>query len=123
MTYCMAPSSNLWTALNHPPSGVGPPFQAVARTEWLGRYYLPQTPTPINPGDWMFYEWYVKLASPGATDGVLRWWVNGNLNGDYTDVPGTPASGFGEFQIAPTVQQAPPTEQYMDVDHISVSAP
>lgn len=124
MTYCMAPNSNLWTALNHPPGLVGPPFHAVARTEWLGRYWLPQTPTPITPGAWFFYEWYTKLASSAsATDGILRWWVNGQLNGDYTNVPGTPASGFGEFQIAPTVQQPPPVEQYMDVDHMYVSTP
>lgn len=124
MTYCMAPGSNLWTCLNHPPGQVGPPFYAVARTEWIPRYYEPQTPTPIQPGVWMFYEWYTKLASsPGASDGVLRWWVNGALNGDYTNVPGTPASGFGEFQIAPTVQQPPPVEQYMDCDHMYVSVP
>lgn len=125
MTYCMAPSSNLWTALNHPPGQIGPPFQAVARAEWLGRYYIPNKPwTPINPGEWVFYEWYVKLASSqSATDGILRCWVNGKLNSEYLDVPGTPASSFGEFQIAPTVQQAPTVEQYMDVDHIYVSTP
>lgn len=123
MTYCMAPNSNLWTALNHPPGQIGPPFHAVARTEWLARYWLPQTPTPIQPGVWNIYEWYTKLASPGASDGVLRWWVNGQLNGDYTNVPSTPASGFGEFQFAPTVQQAPPSEQYMDIDHTIVQVP
>lgn len=130
MTYCMASSSNLWTGLLHPnvypetdgAPTFGPPYKVGIRTEWIPRYYFPNHPwTPVNPGEWAHIECYAKLGSAG--DGILRWWVNGNLNGEYLDVPNTPAAGFSEFQIAPTVQQPPPIEQYMDFDHMTVWVP
>src|SRR5438128_3400343 len=38
--------------------------------------------TTINPGTWYRIEWYQKYASSAsAADGVMRWWVDGVLNG------------------------------------------
>jgi hypothetical protein len=87
------------------------------------RFWDPNvTKTPVADGRWYRIEWYVKWASSAdARDGILRWWVNGVLNGDYSDVPFPTVRGFVEFQHAPTLQNAPAAEQYMDIDHTYVS--
>ena len=51
---------------------------------------------------------------PDAADGVIRWWVDGVLNGNHFDVRFPPAGqGFQQFEFAPTVQIPAPAEQYM----------
>ena len=80
--------------------------------------------TRVDDDRWYRVEWYVKWASTaGAADGIIRWWVNGELNGDHRDVPFPAIPGFLEFQHASTRQNPPPTEQYMYIDHTYVSAP
>lgn len=79
--------------------------------------------TRVDDDRWYQVEWYVKWASSaGATDGIVRWWVNGELNGDYRNVPFPDVRGFLEFQHASTRQNTPPTEQFMYIDHTYVSA-
>jgi len=81
------------------------------------------TLTPITYGRWYRIEWYMRWESlPGASDGVIRWWVNGTLNGDYRSVR-FPIGGFSQFEFAPTLQKPPPEEQYMYVSHTYVSVP
>jgi hypothetical protein len=46
----------------------------------------------------------------------MRWWVDGILNGEYTDMQ-FPYGGLTQFEFAPTLQNAPPVEQYMYIDH------
>lgn len=73
--------------------------------------------TTITPGTWYWIEWYNRYSSSAAAgDGVMRWWVNGVLNGEYDDVR-FPSGGFVQFEFAPTRQNPPPVEQYMYVDH------
>ena len=80
--------------------------------------------TRVEDDRWYRVEWYVKWASsPAAADGIIRWWVNGDLNGDHRDVPFPAITGFLEFQHASTRQDPPPTEQYMHIDHTYLSAP
>jgi len=57
----------------------------------------------------------------GAGDGILRWWVDGVLNGAYCNVS-FPANGTGfqQFEFAPTIQIPPRAEQYMYIDHTSI---
>lgn len=82
------------------------------------------TETRVDDDRWYRVEWYVKWAStPDANDGIIRWWVNGELNGDHRNVPFPAIPGFLEFQHASTRQNPPPTEQYMYIDHTYVSAP
>jgi len=82
------------------------------------------TKTPVDDDQWYRVEWYVKWeSSPGSGDGIIRWWVNGVLNGDYRNVPFPAIRGFVEFQHAPTRQDPPPAEQYMYVDHTYISTP
>jgi hypothetical protein len=89
------------------------------------RFWEPNvTRTIVSKNEWFRVEWYVKWASaPGATDGIIRWWVNGVLNGDYRTLPFPGIAGFLEFQHAPTLQNPPPSEQYMYIDHTHVSTP
>jgi hypothetical protein len=87
------------------------------------RFWEPNvTKTMFTDGEWVRVEWYVKWASsPSANDGILRWWVNGVLNGDHTNVPFPSIRGFVEYQNAPTRQDPPPTEQYLYIDHNYIS--
>jgi len=125
----------VYTGLYHPcvwpevcaPEVQGPPYKIAANTEWApyGQqvWYPNVTTTAINPGEWHRIEFYYQWSSAAdAADGIIRWWVDGTLNGDYANVQ-YPASSFIEFQHAPTVQNAPPAEQYMYIDHTRLSAP
>jgi hypothetical protein len=62
----------------------------------------PQTPTAISPGSWYTIEWLVQYSTGANSDGVCRWWVNGALNGDYTNLKMVQDGGFIEMQISPT---------------------
>jgi len=113
--------SNLYSA-----GTSGPPFRIGSNTEWApyGQFirYPNVTTTVFGANTWHRIEFYYRWeTSPGSSgDGIIRWWVDGVLNGDYTDVH-YPASSFNEFQFAPTLQNPPPAEQYMYVDHTRVS--
>jgi len=106
----------------------GPPYRIGVNTEWAPygqAVWLPNaTTTFINPGEWhrieVYYRWETVPGSSG--DGIIRWWVDGVLNGNYTNLH-YPASSFTEFQYAPTLQNPPPATQYMYVDHTHVSIP
>ncbi len=90
------------------------------------KIWLPNVATTfVNPGEWHRVEFYYRWeTTPGVSrDGIIRWWVDDQLNGDYSDVHYPPASrsGFKEFQFAPTVQLAGPVERYMYIDHTYLS--
>jgi len=118
----------VYTNLYNSASGQGAPYRVGVNTEWAPygqRIWYPNaTTTPLNPGEWhrieVYYRWETVPGSSG--DGIIRWWVDGVLNGDYTTVH-YPASSFIEFQYAPTLQNPPSAEQYMYVDHTYVSIP
>jgi len=79
--------------------------------------------TPVSYDRWYRIEWYVKWeSSPGAGDGIIRWWVNDTLNGDYSNV-NFPTCCLLQFEFAPTMQLAPPAEQYMYIDHTWIATP
>ena len=104
----------------------GPPYRIGLNTEWspYGQHiWLPNVATTgINPGEWHRIEVYYRWGTAG--NGVLRWWVDGVLNGDYTSVSyPSAATSFSQFEFAPTVQFAGPAERYMYVDHTYVSIP
>ncbi|HXO86778.1 MAG TPA: hypothetical protein VN803_14750 [Gemmatimonadales bacterium] len=106
----------------------GPPYRVGVNTEWAPygqRIWLPNlTTTFVNPDEWHRLEFYYRWEStPGVSgDGIIRWWVDGVMNGNYTNVH-YPSGNFIEFQYAPTLQNPPPAEQYMYVDHTRVSIP
>jgi hypothetical protein len=117
---------NVYTNLYHKSDTVqGPPFRIGSNTEWAPYGQEHRTPnvttTYVYPGQWHRIEFYYKYeSSPGAGDGIIRWWVDGVLNGNYTNIY-YPTSPFVEFLYAPTIQFPPPAEQYMYIDHTRVS--
>jgi len=67
-------------------------------------------------------EFYYRWGSGG--DGVIQWWVDGVLNGDYQNVTYPSAgTGFSQFEFAPTLQLPPLREQYMYIDHTLIGTP
>jgi hypothetical protein len=102
------------------------PHAVMVNTEWApyGQKIWDSNfnATPILYGRWYRIDWYVRWSTaPGAADGVLRWWVDGVLNGNHFDVifPAG-ATAFHQFEFAPTIQIPPPAEQYMYIDHVLV---
>jgi hypothetical protein len=60
-------------------------------------------PAPLVVGRWHRLEWYLKYESQhGAADGIIRWWLDGTLAGDYTQLRFPEDAGFIEYQISPT---------------------
>jgi len=106
----------------------GPPYRIGANTEWAPygqQIWYPNVATTwINPGEWHRIEFYYRWeTTPGVSgDGIIRWWVDGNLNGDQRNVHYPAVGGFEEFQFAPTVQFAG-VLRYMYVDHAHISLP
>jgi len=57
----------------------------------------------VVPGTWYRIEWYVRLATePGANNGMSRWWINGQLVGDYANINTSRATQIVQFEFAPT---------------------
>jgi hypothetical protein len=105
--------------------GSAAPHRINVVTTWPAygyRFWEPNvTATPISYDRWYQIEWHVKWeSSPGAADAVVRWWVDGALNGHYTDIQ-VPPCCLQQFEFAPTLQNPPPAEQYMYIDHTYVS--
>jgi hypothetical protein len=123
------------TGFSHPcvwpqacnPEVQGPPYKITASTNWAPDgpqvWYPNVAASPINPGEWHRIEFYYRWeTTPGVSgDGIIRWWVDGTLNGNHTTVHYPSQRGFQEFQFAPTVETPPPAEQHMYIDHTHVS--
>jgi hypothetical protein len=121
-------AGQVYTNIYNSASGQGAPYRVGVNTEWAPygqMIWMPNvTTTPVNPGEWHRIEVYYRWeTSAGASDGIVRWWVDGTLNGSYTNVRYPSARGFQEFQYAPTLQNPPTAEMYMYVDHTYVSIP
>jgi hypothetical protein len=105
--------------------GSAAPHHVNVATTWPPygyRFWEPNVAaTSVGYDEWHSVEWHVMWESrPGAADGIVRWWVDGALNGDYRDMR-FPACCLQQFEFAPTLQNPPPVEQYMYIDHTYVS--
>lgn len=61
------------------------------------------TATHIALGQWHRVEWHMKYATtPGGSDGVLEWWLDGVPQARYTNMQTPNDSGFFEFKLSPT---------------------
>jgi uncharacterized protein YjdB len=59
--------------------------------------------TVITLGQWHKVEWHLKYATtPSSGDGIAEWWVDGVLQGRYTNVQTPNDRGFIEYQFSPT---------------------
>lgn len=79
--------------------------------------------TPIYRDRWhhwaLYYRW---SSSPTADDGIWRWWIDGVLNGEYTDIVYS-IDGAIEFQFAMTKQIEVTDPQFAYYDHTILRAP
>ena len=123
ISFLHTPSGQVYSNLGGPHA----PHRIDINTEWAPygqQFWEPNVDTTqVFYGQWYRIEWYAQWESrPGAGDGILRWWVNGTLNGNYTNVHYPSDSGFNQFEFAPTRQVPPVTEQYMYIGHTHLSA-
>ena len=86
--------------------GGGSGYTVAVEPEFSGdtRLLTPNvTATPVSLGAWHLIEWYVKYATSGTSrDGVTSWWLDGVLQGSYSDLQTPADAGFIEYQLAPT---------------------
>jgi hypothetical protein len=81
--------------------------------------------TVITLGQWYRIEIYVKYSTGSNADGILKWWVNGVLNGHYTNLKMVQDGGFNRLQFAPTyggnTGDTKKQNDYFWYDHVRVS--
>jgi hypothetical protein len=107
--------------------GEPPPYEIARVVGWppygysyadRGMWHPNVSNTPVWPGQWYFVEEYLRYPStPGGSDGVMRWWVNGTLNGNYTNVTYPADGGFVQFEFPFTRQAKPKVASYVYLDH------
>lgn len=82
------------------------------------------TTTSVPTGQWHRTEWYLKYStSSTSADGIIKWWVDGILQGDYETLNLPADAGFGEMQLRPSWDGTlTKTEQdFVWFDHIHIS--
>ncbi|HMJ59291.1 MAG TPA: hypothetical protein VK467_09145, partial [Gemmatimonadales bacterium] len=81
----------------------------------------------VTEGRWYDIEGYFRMSTTSTSrDGIVRWWVNGTLVGDYTSVNFDAANPFTEFQFSPTwggIGGSKTEEDYFWYDHVRLSVP
>jgi uncharacterized protein YjdB len=78
----------------------------------------------VTMGGWHQIEWQVEYNTPGSANGVVRWWLDGQLVGDYRDVT-FPSTGFEEYKLSPTwggVGGTKTQTDYFWFDHVTISS-
>ncbi|MCD4664561.1 MAG: gliding motility-associated C-terminal domain-containing protein [Bacteroidales bacterium] len=98
--------------------------------QWrAGSIYFQDTPGLYYKADWHFIEAYFKLNSIiggiGITDGIMKYWYDGNLIIGHTDVMIRTGihqdMKFNQFLIAPWIGNGSPVDQTMWVDNLTVA--
>ena len=81
--------------------------------------------TVVTLGQWHRIEWHLKYATTsGGADGVLEWWLDGVLQGRYTDIRTPADAGYIEYQISPTwggIGSSKAQTEYYWYDHVRLS--
>ena len=103
----------------------GGTYQLRVAPEWGGWSWL--TPNVnsgnITLGQWHRIEVYFKQQTSG---GIIRWWMDGRLIGEYTNISFPSSMVFQELQIAPTwggVGGTKSQQDYFWFDHVHLSRP
>jgi hypothetical protein len=113
--HVMHAGSNMGTKLFHIWNGDGHRFvnyilttegSEVGAEGWLQpNQGITRADDAIPAGEWAVIEMRWRLNDPGQANGVVRWWVNGHLIGDYTNVEplsGDGSENFSQFVISGT---------------------
>ena len=81
--------------------------------------------TVVSLGRWHRIELYARYSTGTNADGLLKWWVDGQLNGHYTNLKMVQDDGFDHVQFAPTYGgNTGDTKQQVDyyrIDHVRLS--
>ena len=107
----------------------------VGTAYYNGKWWLAPQPTftgspgPGYKNDWHFVEAYFQLNSIqggiGQTDGVVRYWFDGQLVIDHQDVllrtGAHPSMKFNQFLMIPFIGSGSPVDQTMWVDELTVA--
>ncbi len=79
----------------------------------------------VTLGAWHRLELHLRYDSaPGAADGVVDWWLDGELVGSYRNRSFPAGTGFLSYSIAPTwgaVGESKTEADYLRVDHTFIS--
>ena len=104
------------------------PFQLAVANNGGGHSQLPDPIFPnagspqdavIVPGQWHKVEWLAD-----RSNGILRWWLDGTLIGDYPGVVFDGSSGFGELTLTPVwggLGSTKPRDEFWRFDQTYVS--
>ncbi len=93
---------------------------------WAPGVAFQDSPGLDYKGDWNHVEVYFQLNTiadgTGQTDGVVRYWLNGNLKIEHTNVLFRTGANstlkFNQFLITPYIGDGSPADQYMWVDDL-----
>jgi hypothetical protein len=117
---------NLIPVMYGPPGG---PYELRVAPEW-GSNWTWLTPNlaavPVTLGAWHKIELYFKYNTPGASIGIVRWWMDGLMIGDHRSLAFPEPGCFTEFQISPTWGGVGDTKRETDsfwFDHIYLAYP
>jgi uncharacterized protein YjdB len=96
---------------------------------WVANAYLGDSPGSQYKNDWHFVEAYFQLNSisggVGQTDGIIRYWIDGNLLIDHDDVllrTGANADmAFHEIFVGPYIGPGSPADQTVWIDDLTVA--
>lgn len=119
-------AGNLTLVMYGPPGGpyelrTALQFKRADRRIWL----VPNVHNvAVTLGEWHRIEWQVTYhTASDPPNGVVRWWLDGELVGDYRDVL-FPTEPLGQFQLSPTwggVDGVKSQDDFFWYDHVYVS--
>lgn len=104
----------------------GGPYEMRVFPDWHGAWLTPNvTNVPVTMGAWHRIEWLVQYGPPGTSgSGIVRWWIDGQLVGDYSNVTLAPTP-LSAYKIAPVwggAETVTKTElDFFEYDHTYVS--
>jgi len=121
------PSSggDIYLAMYGPPGG---PFELRVLPQFPGlpiNWLVPNVNhTLVQLGTWHRIEWLMSYSTTtNPANGIVRWWLDGQLLGDYFDQP-FPSGALGAFKLSPTWGGIGSTKTELDMfwyDHVHVS--
>jgi hypothetical protein len=80
-------------------------------------------PGVVTMGAWHRIEWLLQYNTPGQRNGVVRWWMDGKLVGDYRDILFSDVP-LDNYKISPTwggVGGAKSQTDYYWYDHVFIA--
>jgi len=94
--------------------------QCWGNTSGAGSRYMDET--PMSRGSWHHVEFFVKANTPGQSDGVERFWIDGVLHGEWTGLMQRTTRDLmlNALQLTFNVASGAPQTQHVYVDDVEV---